>query len=114
MKITLPDGSIKEHTDGQPVTPAKVAADIGAGLAKAAIGAKVDGQLWDLNRPIDHDAKLEIITRPRADKDGRSKGEVNPEALYLLRHSTAHVMAEAIIKLWPQAKLAYGPPLDNG
>ena len=112
MKITLPDNSIKEYP-GQ-VSPAQVAADIGAGLAKAAIGAKVDGQLWDVNRPIDRDARLEIITKPRADKDGRSKGEPNPEALYLLRHSTAHVMAEAIQRLWPATKLAYGPPLENG
>ncbi len=112
MKITLPDGSEKTY-DG-PVTAARVAADIGPGLAKAAIGAKVDGVLVDLHRPITRDATLAIITAPRVDKDGRSKGEPNPDALYLLRHSTAHVMAEAIQRLWPNALLAYGPPLDTG
>ncbi len=111
MKITLPDGSVKEYAG--PVTAAQVAADIGAGLAKAAIGAKVDGQLWDLHRPIERDASLAIITRPRTDKKGLSK-EHDPDALYLLRHSTAHVMAEAIQRLWPEAQLAYGPPLENG
>ncbi len=117
MRITLPDGSIKEYdSQAGPVTPARVAADIGAGLAKAAIGAKVDGQLWDLNRPIDHDASLAIITKPRTDKDGKTKGEHSPDALYLLRHSTAHVMAEAIERVYgkDKVKLAYGPPLDNG
>ncbi len=111
MKITLPDGSVREYPG--PVTPAQVAADIGAGLAKAAIGAKVDGQLWDLHRPIDRDASVSIITRPRTDKQGLSK-DVTPDALYLLRHSAAHVMAEAIQRLWPEAQLAYGPPLENG
>jgi threonyl-tRNA synthetase len=112
MKITLPDGSIKEF-DG-PVSAAQVAASIGAGLAKAAIGAKVDGQLWDLNRPITHDAQVAIITRPKLDKNNLTKGEHNPDALYLLRHSAAHVMAEAIQRLYPDVQLAYGPPLDNG
>lgn len=117
MRITLPDGSIKEYPG--PVAPARVAADIGAGLAKAAIGAKVNGQLWDLHRPIDvpgGDASLSIITRPRTDKDGKTKGEHNPDALYLLRHSTAHVMAEAIERVYgkDKVKLAYGPPLENG
>ncbi len=112
MRITLPDGSVKEYAG--PVSAAKVAGEIGAGLAKAAIGAKVDGALVDLTRPIERDAKLQIVTQPRTDKDGRSKGEPDKDALYLLRHSCAHVMAEAITRLWPEAKLAYGPPLDNG
>ena len=112
MRITLPDQTVKEYD--QPVDAATVAADIGAGLAKAAIGAKINGQMIDLNRPIDHDAAIEIITKPRADKKGLSKGEPNPDALYLLRHSCAHVMAEAITQLWPDAQLAYGPPVDNG
>jgi threonyl-tRNA synthetase len=114
MRITLPDGSVKEFN--QPVSAAEVAASIGAGLAKAAIGAKVDGQLTDLHRKIDRDAKLEIITRPRPAK---KPGESNPgsaDALYLLRHSTAHVMAEAIERVYgkDKVKLAYGPPLENG
>ncbi len=112
MRIELPDGSVREYADA--VSPAQVAADIGAGLAKAAIGAKVDGQLWDLRRSIQRDAKIEIITRPRLDKTNRTKGPHNPDALYMLRHSTAHIMAEAIQRLWPEAQLAYGPPLDNG
>ncbi len=115
MKITLPDGSEKSF-DTQ-VSAAAVAADIGAGLAKAAIGAKVDGELYDLNRPLPGDCSLAIITRPREDKKGKSKwpnGKPDADALYLLRHSCAHVMAEAICKLWPDTKLAYGPPLDNG
>ncbi|MEE9212258.1 MAG: threonine--tRNA ligase, partial [Phycisphaeraceae bacterium] len=115
MRITLPDGSIKDYAD--PVSPAQVAAQIGPALAKAAIGAKVNGELWDLNRPIEQDAHLAIVTRPRTTKKGLSKGDMSggdPDALYLLRHSTAHVMAEAIQRLWPEAQLAYGPPLDNG
>ena len=114
MKITLPDGSVKELNDG--ASAADVAAQIGAGLAKAAIGAKVDGQLYDLNRPLPGDCKLAIITRPRFDKDGKTKGEHNPDALYMLRHSCAHVMAEAIERVYGSDKvqLAYGPPLDSG
>ncbi|MBI1335698.1 MAG: threonine--tRNA ligase [Phycisphaera sp.] len=113
MNITLPDGSIK--TFDQPnVTARDVAKSIGEGLAKAALGAKVDGQLYDLDRPITQDAKVAIVTKPRLDKEGKTKGEHNPDALYLLRHSCAHVMAEAIQRLWPEALLAYGPPLDNG
>ena len=112
MQITLPDESVRTYS--QPVSLADIAADIGPGLAKAAIGGKVDGQLFDLNRPINHDARIEIITKPRTDKKGLSKGEPNPDALYLLRHSCAHVMAEAIQRLWPDALLAYGPPVDNG
>ncbi len=115
MKITLPDSSIKEFPG--PVTPKEVALSIGAGLAKAAIGARVDGQLWDLHRRIDHDARIAIVTRPKIGKDGRSQfrdEQHQKDALYLLRHSCAHVMAEAICKLFPKAQLAYGPPLDNG
>ncbi|MEX0654552.1 MAG: threonine--tRNA ligase [Phycisphaeraceae bacterium] len=115
MKIILPDGSEKPY-DG-PTTAREVAGSIGAGLAKAAIGAKVDGTLVDLDRPVTHDAKLEIVTAPRQDKQGRSKFRDDQharDALYLLRHSTAHVMAEAIQRLWPDAQLAYGPPLETG
>ncbi|MCC5828545.1 MAG: threonine--tRNA ligase [Phycisphaeraceae bacterium] len=116
MQIQLPDGSIKSYD--RPVTPAQVAADIGAGLAKAAIGARINGELADLNRPIeagtDQTVELKLITRPRTDKTGRTRGDHDPDALYLLRHSTAHIMAEAICDLWPETKLAYGPPLENG
>jgi len=112
MQITLPDGSVKDYD--QPVTAGQIAADIGPGLAKAAIGAKVDGTLVDLTRLIESDAQVSIITQPRANKKGLSKGEPDPDAMYLLRHSTAHVMAQAIQSIWPHAQLAYGPPLDNG
>ncbi len=115
ITITLPDGSAKRF-DG-PVTPHEVARSIGEGLASAAIGARVNGDLWDLHRPIPHDAALAIITAPRLDKEGRSKwrdAQHEKDALYLLRHSTAHIMAEAIQRLWPDTLLAYGPPLENG
>jgi len=102
ITITLPDGSAQEHPAG--VTAYDVALGIGEGLARASIGAKVDGELIDLTRPIHADARLEIVT---------AKAE-NPDALYLIRHSTAHVMAEAIQKLWPGTFLAYGPPVDGG
>jgi len=102
MRIELPDGSVKEFE--APVTPREVAASIGSRLAKAAVAAKVDGRVVDLDTPLRHDAKLQIITAKDDD----------PEALYVIRHSTAHVMAEAIQRLRPEAKLVYGPPVDQG
>ena len=107
IRIKLPDGSIRQY-DG-PRTAAQVAADIGAGLAKAAIGAKVDGEIRDLNSVIDHDAELALITSL-----DRKTGESSPEALYLIRHSAAHVMAEAIQRIIPGVQLVYGPPLESG
>ncbi len=105
-KITLPNGSIKEFQG--PVTALAVAESIGSRLAKAAVGAKVNGELADLSATIDRDATVAIITeKTRA-------GEHDPDALYLLRHSTAHVMAEAIQRVVPGAMLVYGPPLDTG
>ena len=109
MKITLPDATEKQFDS--PVSPAEVARSIGPGLAKAAIGAKVNGKLADLNRPIEQDATLQILTTP---KKRLPLSQQDPDALYLLRHSAAHVMAEAIQRLWPQALLAYGPPLETG
>jgi len=104
--ITLPDGS--RRTYDKPVTAAQVAADIGAGLAKAAVGAKVDGELRDLAAPLERDCSLAIVT-PR-----KREGGADADALFLIRHSTAHVMAEAIQRLFPQARLVYGPPLETG
>jgi threonyl-tRNA synthetase len=106
-RITLPDNSVREYAS--PVTAAQVAADIGPGLAKAAIGAKIDGQLSDLSTVIDRDASLGLITAM-----DRKTGESSPDALYLIRHSAAHVMAEAIQRIVPGVQLVYGPPLETG
>jgi len=106
-RITLPDGSIREFD--KPVTAYEVAANIGAGLAKAAIGAKINGELCDLSTVIEHDASISLITAV-----DRKTGESSPDALFLIRHSTAHVMAEAIQRIWPKAKLVYGPPVESG
>lgn len=106
IKIKLPDGSIREY--GEPVAAAQVAADIGPGLAKAAVGCKVNGELSDIARTLDQDCDLAIVTEKTRD------GERDPEALFLLRHSCAHVMAEAIQRVVPEAMLVYGPPLETG
>ena len=105
-RITLPDGSVKSFD--QPVTPADVAAGIGPRLARDAIGARINGMRHDLSTVIEHDAEVEIITT--ADK----QGEPDPDALWLIRHSCAHVMAEAIQRLVPGVQLVYGPALDTG
>ncbi len=124
IHVRLPDGTLKSYP--APATGRDVAASIGEGLAKAAVGVKVNGRLHDLDRPLpaappkpaspagSEPLDLAIVTRPRADKQGRSKGEPDPDALYLLRHSAAHVMAEAIQRLRPDALLAYGPPVEQG
>jgi threonyl-tRNA synthetase len=104
--ITLPDGSRRAYD--RPVTAAQVAADIGAGLAKAAVGAKVDGELCDLAAPLERDCSLAVVT-PR-----KREGGADADALFLIRHSAAHVMAEAIQRLFPHARLVYGPPLESG
>ena len=100
MNIVLPDGSTKEVADGSTV--ADVAASIGAGLAKAALGGVVDGQLVDLSAPVTDGAQVSIVT---------SK---SPEALPLLRHSTAHVMAAALIDLYGDVKFGVGPSIEDG
>lgn len=105
-RITLPDGSVKEFD--KVVSARAVAESIGSRLAQAAVGAKVDGQLADLSTTLDHDCTLAIITEVTRDK------RPDPDALFLLRHSTAHVMAEAIQRVVPGAQLVYGPPLDTG
>jgi threonyl-tRNA synthetase len=105
-RITLPDGSVKEFAS--PVTARQVAEAIGPRLAQAALGCKVDGELRDLSTVLDHDAKLSIITPQTRDK------QADPDALMLIRHSAAHVMAEAIQRIVPEAQLVYGPPLATG
>jgi len=99
---TLPDGSEKAYDE--PVSGYRIAHDISPGLAKHAIGVKVDGEIRDLDRPIGHDAAVTIL---KASND-------DPDALYLLRHSAAHVLAEAICELHPGTRLAYGPPVEDG
>ncbi len=105
-RITLPDGSVKEFD--HPVSAYEVAASIGERLAKAAVGAKVNNELTDLHAPIAEDADLAIITPKTRD------GQPDPDALFMLRHSAAHVMAEAIQRVVPGAQLVYGPPLETG
>jgi threonyl-tRNA synthetase len=98
--VTLPDGSSKTVPAGS--SPLDVAQSISKRLAADAIVAKVNGELWDLNRPLDGDAKLEILTT----KD--------PSALEVYRHSTAHLLAAAVLELYPETKLGIGPPIENG
>ena len=115
LTVTLPDGSTQNHEDG--ATAYTVAAAIGEGLAKASIGARVNGTLVDLHLALPGDCSVALVTAPRANKKGVAKWRDEAhekDALYLLRHSTAHVMAEAIERLFPDTLLAYGPPLDNG
>lgn len=106
IRVTLPDGSVKEFPG--PVTALDVAKAIGPGLAKAAVGAKIDGALSDLSAPITRDCALAIVTPTKRDKTP------DTDALFLLRHSAAHVMAEAIQRIRPGVQLVYGPPLDTG
>lgn len=100
IAVTLPDGSVREYE--APVTVADVAQSIGAGLAKAALAGKVDDKLVDLSYVIDADAKVAIITTK------------SPEALELIRHSTSHLMAQAVKELFPQAEVTIGPAIENG
>jgi len=99
-QITLPDGSVRGYDAALSV--ADVASSIGAGLAKAALAGKVDGKLVDLSHRIDNDVALEIVT------------EKHPDALEVLRHSTAHLLAQAVQRLYPGAQVTIGPVVDNG
>ncbi len=101
LKISLPDGSVREVPRGS--TPADIAAAIGPGLAKAAIAARVDGELRDLTRPFDGDANLALVT---------SRDEA--DALELARHDYAHVLAEAVQSLFPGTQITFGPATDDG
>ncbi len=98
--VKLPDGSVREIPDGSTVQ--QLAESIGRGLAKAAVAGRVDGKVVDLSYKLNGSPTVSILT----DRD--------PEALLVLRHSTAHVMAEAIQRIWPGALLAYGPALETG
>ena len=101
LKISLPDGSVREMEKGS--TPADVAAAIGPGLAKAAIAARIDGELRDINRPFEGDAELALVT---------SRDE--EDALELARHDFAHVLAEAVQALWPGTQITFGPATEDG
>ena len=100
IRLTLPDGSARDYPDG--TTGHDVAASIGPRLAKAAVAIKLDGAFFDLDRPIPGDAALEIVTDTT--DDGR----------HVMRHSAAHVMAQAVLDLFPGAKFAIGPPITDG
>jgi threonyl-tRNA synthetase len=100
VEVTLPDGSKQQAPDGS--RPIDIARSISPRLADAAVVARVNGVLWDLNRPLEGDAALEILT-PK-----------NPEALEVYRHSTAHLLAAAVLELFPETRLGIGPPIENG
>ncbi len=100
IHLTFPDGSVREYPDD--VTGAEVAASIGARLAKAAVAAKLDGEFVDLDRPISSDGAFAVVT------------ETTEEGRHVLRHSAAHVMAQAVLDLHPGAKFAIGPPITDG
>ncbi|WOF42114.1 threonine--tRNA ligase [Sphingopyxis indica] len=101
IRVTLPDGSAREVARG--TTPAQIAADIGPGLAKAALAAKVDGEVRDILRPLEADTNLALIT---------NRDEA--EALELVRHDYAHILAEAVQALWPGTQITFGPATDDG
>src|SRR5579863_2724013 len=100
IEITLPDGSKQSVAEG--TSPLQIAQSISPRLADAALVAKVNGELYDLTRPLEKDASLEILTTK------------NPEALPVYRHSTAHLLAAAVLELYPETKLGIGPPIESG
>ncbi len=100
VKVTLPDGTSKDFPQG--TTAREVAQSIGPGLAKVALAAKVDGNLVDLNAPIESDSAVQVITPS------------SPEGLVIYRHSSAHLLAAAVLELFPDAHPGIGPPTDTG
>lgn len=98
--ITLPDGSVREFD--HPVSIMDIATDIGPGLARATLAGKVDNELVDASYSIESDASIEIVTNK------------SPEALDIIRHSTAHLLAQAVKQLYPNAQVTIGPVIDNG
>lgn len=99
VRVTLPDGSVREYAKG--VTIAEAVAQIGRGLAKAALAAKVDGQVVDLSTPLHQDCALQVLTFK--DEEGRE----------VFRHTSTHILAQAVKRLFPEAKLTVGPPLEQ-
>ncbi len=100
IRITLPDASVREVPAG--TTAGQIAESIGPGLARAALAARVNGSIWDLGRPLDADATVAILT------------ERDPDALEVLRHSSAHILATAVRELFPGAGIGFGPPIEDG
>jgi threonyl-tRNA synthetase len=100
VRVTLPDGSQREAPAG--TTARQIAEGIGPGLARAALAARVNGEIWDLDRPLKSDASIAILT------------ERDPEALELLRHSSAHILATAVRELFPSAGIGFGPAIEDG
>ena len=100
INISLPDGSVRSFD--KPVSGAEIAAAIGPGLAKAALALRVDGKMVDLSHVVDHDAKIGIVTSR------------DPEALELLRHDAAHVLAQAVQELYPGTQITFGPSTEDG
>ena len=100
IHLKLPDGSVKEVPKG--TTALDIAKSISPRLADAALVAKTNGNLIDLTRPLDSDTDLRILT------------EKDPEALEVYRHSSAHLLAAAVLELFPETKLGHGPPTENG
>src|SRR3954452_4213063 len=106
MRMTLPDGTDLELPDG--ASGADAAAAIGPGLARAALAVRVDGEVRDLAAPLGDGQRIEILTPPR---DG---DEPDPDALWLIRHDAAHVLATAVMELYPGTRISIGPPIDTG
>jgi threonyl-tRNA synthetase len=100
ISITFPDGNVKQFET--PPTGLAIATGISPGLAKKAVVVKVNGELWDLTRPIDRDAAFEIVTRDK------------PEALEVIRHDAAHVLAQAVQELFPGTQITFGPSTEYG
>jgi threonyl-tRNA synthetase len=100
LQVTLPDGSQREAAAG--TTPRQIAESIGPGLARAAVAARVNGEIWDLDRPLETDVQVSILT------------ERDPDALPVLRHSSAHILATAVRELFPNAGIGFGPPIEDG
>jgi threonyl-tRNA synthetase len=100
VQVTLPDGSQREAAAG--TTPRQIAESIGPGLARAALVARVNGEIWDLDRPLESDASVAILT------------ERDMDALPVLRHSSAHILATAVRELFPNAGIGFGPPIEDG
>jgi threonyl-tRNA synthetase len=100
VQVTLPDGTQRRAAAG--TTPRQIAESIGPGLARAALAARVNGEIWDLDRPLESDARVAILT------------ERDEEALPLLRHSTAHILATAVRELFPNAGIGFGPAIEDG